>query len=106
MMFVVVVFFEADRKHISDLGMALLEHARNSLAHETGCRQFDVAQDPLDPSGYFLYEVYDDEAAFKTHCASDHFAAMEARCRPWIAAKKVLTYTLLQGQMTPGPGSA
>ena len=105
-MLVVVVFFEAKREHISDFGMALLEHARNSLANESGCRQFDVAQDPLDPAGYFLYEVYDDEAAFKAHCDSAHFADIEARCAPWIASKKVLTYTLLQGQMVPDAGRA
>lgn len=105
-MLVVVVFFEAKPDHISDFGVALLEHARNSLALEPGCRQFNVAQDPLDPAGYFLYEVYDDEAAFKIHCDSDHFAAMEARCTLWIASKKVLTYTLLQGQHVPDAGRA
>jgi (4S)-4-hydroxy-5-phosphonooxypentane-2,3-dione isomerase len=102
---VVVVFFEAKKAHVSDLGMALLGHARNSL-EEPGCRQFDVSQDPLDPAGYFLYEVYDDEAAFKIHCDSDHFAQVEARCTPWIASKKVLTYTLLQGRLVPAPGRA
>ena len=105
-MLVVVVFFEAHRSHVSDLGAALLEHARNSLALETGCRQFEVAQDPLDPAGFFLYEVYDDEAAFKLHCNTAHFAEIEARCTPWIASKKVLTYTLLQGQMLPDAGRA
>ena len=88
-MLVVVVFFEAKQMHISDLGMALLAHARASLEMEQGCRQFDVAQDPLDPAGYFLYEVYDDEAAFKAHCDSDRFRQVEAQCTPWIAAKKV-----------------
>lgn len=105
-MLVVVVFFEAKRDHISDLGTALLRHARNSLSNESGCRQFDVAQDPLDPAGYFLYEVYDDEAAFKVHCDSDHFTEIEALCAGWIASKKVLTYSLLQGQMVPDAGRA
>lgn len=105
-MLVVVVFFEAKRAHITDLGTALLAHARNSLGKESGCRQFDVAQDPLDPAGYFLYEVYDDEAAFKSHCDSAHFAEVEARTADWIASKKVLTYTLLQGQMVPDAGRA
>lgn len=105
-MLVVVAFFEAHREHVSDLGAALLEHARNSLGLETGCRQFDVAQDPLDPAGFFLYEVYDDEAAFKLHCGAAHFTETEARCTPWIASKKVLTFTLLQGQMLPDAGRA
>jgi (4S)-4-hydroxy-5-phosphonooxypentane-2,3-dione isomerase len=106
MMLVVVVFFEAKQAHISDLGMALVAHARASLEMEPGCRQFDVAQDPLDPAGYFLYEVYDDEAAFKLHCDSERFKQVEARCTPWIAHKKVLTYTLLQGRLVPDAGRA
>lgn len=105
-MLVVVVFFEAQPAHVTELGTSLLAHARNSLEKEQGCRQFDVSQDPIDPAGYFLYEVYDGEAAFKEHCNSAHFKEMEARCTPWIAHKKVLTYSLLQGQMAPGAGRA
>ncbi len=105
-MLVVIVFFEAKQAHVSDLGTALLAHARTTLEHETGCRQFDVSQDPLDPAGYFLYEVYDDEAAFKLHCDGARFAEVEARCTPWIAHKKVLTYQLLQGRMVPDAGRA
>ena len=105
-MLVVVVFFEAKKDHVSDLGTALLTHARNTLNKEPGCRQFDVAQDPLDPAGYFLYEVYDDDTAFKVHCDSAHFAETAAKCGPWIEHKKVLTYQLLQGRMVPDAGSA
>lgn len=81
-MFVVVVFFEAKPAHVADLGMALLAHARVSLEMQAACRQFDVSQDPIDPAGYFLYEVYDDEAAFKAHCDSEWFAHLEPAARP------------------------
>jgi autoinducer 2-degrading protein len=47
----------------------------NSLAaiQEPGCRQFDILVLADDPNHLFLFEVYDDEAAFKAHRASDHF---------------------------------
>jgi autoinducer 2-degrading protein len=47
----------------------------NSLAaiQEPGCRQFDILVLADDPNHLFLYEVYDNEAAFKTHRASEHF---------------------------------
>jgi autoinducer 2-degrading protein len=47
----------------------------NSLAaiKEPGCRQFDILVLADDPNHLFLFEVYDDEAAFKTHRASEHF---------------------------------
>jgi quinol monooxygenase YgiN len=37
-----------------------------------GCRQFDVCRDPLDPALFFLYELYDDEAAIQAHLDSPH----------------------------------
>jgi autoinducer 2-degrading protein len=47
----------------------------NSLAaiKEPGCRQFDILVLADDPNHLFLFEVYDDEAAFKVHRASEHF---------------------------------
>lgn len=39
---------------------------------EPGCRMFIVHESPDDPRTFFLYEQYDDEAAFQAHAASDH----------------------------------
>jgi autoinducer 2-degrading protein len=96
-MYVVVVFFEAQRGHSASLRSALLIQARNSLEREPGCRQFDVAQDPLDENSFFLYEVYDSEAAFKAHLATQHFEQFNATVAPWTASKRVLTYDLITG---------
>ena len=105
-MYVIAVFFEAKSAHVTDLGTALLAQARNSLEQEDGCRQFDVAQDPLDPAGYFLYEIYDDDKAFTRHLESAHYAQFATTVEPWVASKKVLTYYLLEGQFGPGAGRA
>ncbi|MEM7522936.1 MAG: antibiotic biosynthesis monooxygenase [Pseudomonadota bacterium] len=37
----------------------------------------------------FLYEVYDDAAAFDAHLASDHFKDFDAAVAPMVAAKTV-----------------
>jgi (4S)-4-hydroxy-5-phosphonooxypentane-2,3-dione isomerase len=105
-MYVIAVFFEAKPAHVTALGTALLAQARNSLDNEEGCRQFDVAQDPLDPAGYFLYEIYDDERAFKRHLETAHYAAFTTLVESWVKSKKVLTYHLLEGQFGPGVGRA
>jgi (4S)-4-hydroxy-5-phosphonooxypentane-2,3-dione isomerase len=105
-MHVIVVFFEAKPAHVTDLGTALLIQARTSLENEDGCRQFDVAQDQIDPAGYFLYEIYDDEKAFKLHLETAHYKSFAAKVEPWVASKKVLTYQLLEGQFGPGAGRA
>lgn len=96
-MFVVVVFFEAKAAHVAEFHRAIVANARASVADEPGCRQFDVAQDPNDPAQFFLYEIYDDEAAFKAHIQTTHFKSFDAMSAPWVASKKVLTYHLVDG---------
>jgi (4S)-4-hydroxy-5-phosphonooxypentane-2,3-dione isomerase len=100
-MYVVIVFFEAKPEHVAAVRGALLGQARNSLEREKGCRQFDVAEDPVDPAAFFLYETYDDEAAFKAHLETEHFKTFNEMVTPWTASKRVLTYELISG-----PGQA
>ena len=40
---------------------------------EPGCRRFDILNLASDPNHFLLYEVYDNEAAFQAHRATDHF---------------------------------
>ena len=95
MPFVVVVFFEAKAAHVADFRQAILINAKASVDDEPGCQQFDVAQDANDPASFFLYEIYDDEAAFKAHIATPHFKHFDELSAPWVKDKKVLTYGLI-----------
>ncbi len=45
---------------------------------EPGCQAYILHRDPADPSALFLYEQYDDQAAFQAHCDSPHFKATVA----------------------------
>jgi autoinducer 2-degrading protein len=45
---------------------------------EPGCYRFNVLQDAADPSVYFFYEVYEDEAAIEKHRAMPHYATWRA----------------------------
>ena len=67
--------------------------ARDSLA-EPGCRRFDVWCDTGDCSRVFLFEVYDDRAAFDAHLASAHFRDFDAEVRPWVRDRKVELWSL------------
>ena len=49
------------------------QNASDSLANEVGCHQFDIAQDPQNPTKIFLYELYDDEVAFELHKKASHY---------------------------------
>jgi (4S)-4-hydroxy-5-phosphonooxypentane-2,3-dione isomerase len=59
------------------------QQAADSL-QEAGCRRFDVWCDTGDCSRVFLFEVYDDRAAFDAHLASPHFRAFDAEVREWV----------------------
>ena len=61
----------------------------NSLAaiQEPGCRQFDILVLADDPNHLFLFEVYDNEAAFKTHRASEHFKKYAAVTANMVAKR-------------------
>jgi (4S)-4-hydroxy-5-phosphonooxypentane-2,3-dione isomerase len=62
-------------------------NAAASVAHEPGCRRFDVLTNAMGTSGHtgdgnegevVLYEIYDSSAAFAAHLETSHFAAFRA----------------------------
>jgi quinol monooxygenase YgiN len=93
-MFVVTVVFEPHPEHAFAFREAMIENARASRERERGCRQFDVCEDPAS-GAIFLYELYDDRAAFDAHLATPHFRAFDAATRDWIVRKDVRVYERL-----------
>ncbi len=88
-MYVIVVKFEIHQENVDDFRPAMIENAETSLKSEKGCRQFDVCWDKEDDTKVFLYEIYDDKAAFDAHLQSDHFRSFDERVAPWVANKEV-----------------
>ena len=50
-----------------------LTHLAPASRDEPGCRTYVVHQDPAQPAVFQIFEVYDDEAAFKAHATYPHF---------------------------------
>ena len=88
-MLALVVEFRIRALHIEAFDGAIRANARASLDAEPGCRQFDVCRDPTDPASFFLYELYDDEAAIQAHLRSPHFLQMDATTAGWVESKVV-----------------
>ena len=88
-----VVEFRIKPEHIDAFARAIDDNARASRDTEPGCRQFDVCRDPDEPALFFLYELYDDNAAIDAHLKSAHFQAMNAATAGWVASKSIKTYT-------------
>ena len=91
MTYVVTVIFRAKAEHRAAFREAMIENATASRTREPGCRQFDVCES-ADAADIFLYEIYDDEAAFKAHLATDHFRKFDAQVKPWLADKRIVPY--------------
>ncbi len=92
-MFVVAVNFRINPEYLEAFMPNMRENARLSVELEPGCHQFDVCTDPERPDEVFLYELYDDAAAFQHHLQSDHFKSFDAQAAKMIADKQVATYT-------------
>ena len=57
-------------------------HAERSRG-ESGCVRYEVLRDLDDPTTFLLYEVFEDEAAYETHAASDHHESWMAMSKDW-----------------------
>lgn len=88
-MLALVVEFHIRPPHVDAFAEAIRENAQASLRDEPGCRQFDVCRDPAAPACFFLYELYDDEAAIQAHLQSSHFLQMDSLTTGWVASKTV-----------------
>ena len=92
-MLALVVEFRIKPAHIAAFDVAIVENARASRETEPGCHQFDVCRDPADPSLFFLYELYDDEAAIQAHLRTPHYLQMDRATAAWVESKTVRRLT-------------
>ena len=69
--------------------------AKRCLANEPGCLQFDVVQDPKNPTRFVMLEVYKDDAAIKAHQDSQHFKDFRPVVGDLIADRKVEIFNMV-----------
>ena len=70
----------------------MMANAHASTGTEPGCRQFDVCSKADQPDHLFLFELYDDKAAFEHHLTTEHFRAFDAAGGAMIAATRLMQY--------------
>ncbi len=95
-MFAIAATFEIKADDMERFLPLMLENARTSMADERGCQQFDVCTDPGAPGIVFLYEIYDDRAAFEAHLDSPHYASFDQASAPMVLSKHVDCYEKVQ----------
>lgn len=91
-MFAVTVSFTIKPDRRDAFMQAMLTNAAASKELEPGCHQFDVCTDADSPDEVFLYELYEDSAAFEAHLQTDHFAVFAAQENDLIVDKTIKTY--------------
>lgn len=92
-MFLVAVTFRIAPERAEAFRDRVGRQAADSLT-EPGCSRFDVWCDTADCTRVFLFEIYDDRAAFDAHLASPHYKAFDAEVRDWVLDKQVELWSL------------
>ncbi|MFY0596452.1 MAG: antibiotic biosynthesis monooxygenase [Cognatishimia sp.] len=88
-MFAVLVTFQIKTECVDAFLPLMKDNAVTSLQKEPGCHVFDICKDGPE---VFLYELYEDRAAFDVHLDSDHFLAFDAAVADMVADKQVRLY--------------
>ncbi len=92
--FVITVDFTLKPGAMAAFRKLIDRNARDSCADEPGCRRFDVLV-PTEPSDrVFLYEIYDDRAAFDVHLKTPHFDVFNRESEALVISKTVAQYNL------------
>ena len=93
--FVVMVDFFVAEGRQQEFRRLIDANARASVRDEPGCRQFDVVEPRGQLGRIFLYEIYDDEAAFDAHRETPHFKSFDAESAPLVTDKRVVVADLV-----------
>lgn len=88
-MYIVIVDFIIKPDQVEAFMPLIQANAAASVRDEPGCSRFDVVWDQTAPEAVFLYELYDDEAAFAAHLQSVHYLEFDAKTAAMITSKSV-----------------
>lgn len=95
--FVIWVTFDIKPGTFDEFHKAALEDARDSVANEPGCLEFNVLIPTASTDRLSLFEVYKDRKAFETHCTMPHFHTFAAVADKVVTAKNATEWSLAAG---------
>ncbi len=91
-MYCVTVLFEVRPDRYEAFRSRVVRQANDSIEQESGCHRFDVWTDPARSQQVYLYEIYEDRAAFDAHLQSKHFKAFDQEVADWVTDKQVVLW--------------
>ena len=93
--YVITVEFDVVPAQFDSFLRLMAENAEASRRDEPGCKRFDVCRPHNTENRVFLYEIYDDEAAFQAHLQTAHFKSFAAATKDMITARKIVACDLV-----------
>jgi (4S)-4-hydroxy-5-phosphonooxypentane-2,3-dione isomerase len=93
--FVVTVDFRLKPGSLEQFRRLMDRNAIDSCALEPGCRRFDVMVPEGVADCIFLYEIYDDRAAFDAHLKTPHFDVFNRDSNDLVISKDVKFMSLV-----------
>jgi autoinducer 2-degrading protein len=87
--YVITVDFQLHPGTLAQFLPLMLDNAEKSRTLEPGCHRFDVLVPASEGDRVFLYEIYQDEAAFQAHLKTGHFSEFDAASRPYVKDKRI-----------------
>ena len=92
--FVITVEFDLHEGALEEFLPMIVENANRSRTLEPGCERFDVLVPKNSSNRVFLYEIYQDKAAFGEHLKARHFLDFDGASARLVKAKRVVEYSL------------
>lgn len=95
-MYAIFVTLKVKAAHVEEFKKASFGDAEGSVRDEPACFRFDINQSPDDPTTFYLYEVYENEAALGTHRSTPHFTKWLGTVKDWfeVAPQRILMTTV------------
>jgi quinol monooxygenase YgiN len=91
---VVTAFWEAKRGE-EDAVAAILSRFAPQARQEAGVERFIIHRSRAEPTQFFFYEVFTDEAAFAAHQQTAHFKSLVAgQALPKLAKRERAQYSI------------
>jgi (4S)-4-hydroxy-5-phosphonooxypentane-2,3-dione isomerase len=87
--YVVTVDFKLKPGALGHFRTLIDQNAIDSCKYEPGCHRFDVVVPLNETDAVFLYEIYNDRAAFQTHLKTAHYAIFDRDSNALVASKTV-----------------
>jgi quinol monooxygenase YgiN len=88
-MLAVTTTFDVEAESLDLFRAGIVKQAEVTRSREPGCHRYDVAFDPKLKSRCLVYAIYEDEAAYDHHIATDYYITFEDISDRWIEKAQV-----------------